>query len=398
MRILIDTLLISFRNLGRKKSRSALTIIGIAIGVASVVLIASIGDIGKYTINNELNALGLGGVMISGNKKTAGAQLGESHLEAIRRGGTVDSAIPVIVDYTKSYMRELMLDIVVWGIDYGANQVISLDARYGRLITKNDVSAAKRICVIDQNIAQAYYRRDNIVGKTITLQFAGGYEDFEIVGVVASGGSMMQGLMGDFIPSFVYIPYTTMQQLSSKQSFDQIAVKIKDGVDADVAAAQLVSSANAVSGIANGFKAENILSQKDKLNGVLDIITIVLSVIAGVSLVVAGLSIMTVMLVSVNERTREIGIKKSIGAKRKDILLEFLVEAFTISVFGSIMGTVTGIILIVLGCLPFGITVRLNSGLILFCILFSVATGVVFGVYPASIASKLRPVDALRCE
>lgn len=396
--MLIDTVLLSMKNLGRKKSRSLLTVMGIAIGVASVVLIASIGDIGKYTINQELDSLGVGGIMISGNKKIPGASLDNRHLEAIRQSGAVDSAIPIVVDYTKSYMRGLMLDTVVWGIDYGANQVIALDTLYGRLITKNDVLADKRVCVVDQNIAQAYYRRDNIVGKTMTLQFATGYEEFQVVGVVASGGSLMQGMMGSLIPSFIYLPYSTMQALSGKDSFDQIAIKIKDSIDPEVAGAQLISISNGVSGVSSGFKAENMQSQKNKLNGVLDIITVVLAAIAGVSLIVAGLSIMTVMLVSVNERTREIGIKKSIGANKKNIMWEFLIEAFTISLLGSLAGTAIGILLLVVGCLPFGIPVRFNVELIIFCIIFSVLIGVVFGVYPATIASKLRPVDALRCE
>lgn len=395
---MVDTILLSLKNLRRKKSRNMLTVMGIAIGVASVVLIASIGDIGKYTINQEINSLGVGGVMISGNKKLPGADLGEAHLDAIRRSGAVDSAIPIVVDYTKSYMRELMLDTVVWGIDYGANQVISMEAIHGRLITKNDVLAGKKVCVVDQNIAQAYYKRDNIVGKTLTLQFAAGYEEFEIVGIVASGGSLMQGLMGEIIPSFLYLPYTTMQKLSGKDSFDQIAIQIKDGVDENVAGSQLVSICNGVSGISNGFKAENMQSQKNKLGGVLDIVTMVLSAIAGVSLIVAGLSIMTVMLVSVNERTREIGIKKSIGANQRNILWEFLIEALTISVIGSLVGTVIGVLLVIIGCLPFGIPIRFNVELIVFCIFFSIFVGVVFGVYPATIASKLRPVDALRCE
>ena len=396
--MLIDTVLLSMKNLGRKKSRSLLTVMGIAIGVASVVLIASIGDIGKYTINQELDSLGVGGVMISGNKKVPGVSLDDRHLDAIRQSGAVDSAIPIVVDYTKSYMRELMLDTVVWGIDYGANQVIALEALYGRLITKNDVLAGKRVCVVDQNIAQAYYKRDNIVGKTMTLQLATGYEEFQVVGVVASGGSLMQGIMGDLIPSFIYLPYSTMQTLSGKDSFDQIAIRIKDGIDPDVAGAQLISISNGVSGISGGFKAENMQSQKNKLNGVLNIITVVLAAIAGVSLIVAGLSIMTVMLVSVNERTREIGIKKSIGANKKNILWEFLIEAFTISLFGSLAGTAIGMMLLVIGCMPFGIPVRFNVELIVFCVFFSMFIGVVFGVYPASIASKLRPVDALRCE
>jgi putative ABC transport system permease protein len=388
----------SLFNLGRKKSRSLMTVMGIAIGVASVVLIASIGDIGKAAITSEIESLGVGGLMISSNRKLPGTQLADEQLDTIRASGTVDSAIPIVLEYTKTYMRELMMDAAVWGIDYGANQVFHLNSLYGRLITKNDVTARRNICVVDQNIAQAFYKRDNIVGKTVTVQFASGYQELEIVGVVSSGGNLLQGLIGEIIPCFVYMPYTTLQDLSGKDSFDQIAVRVKPGVDGDVAGVQIVSALSNASGVQGGFKADNMLSQKAKLDSVLNIITIVLSAIAGVSLIVAGLSIMTVMLVSVNERTREIGIKKSIGASRRSILFEFLIEAFAISLIGSLAGTVVGVLLIIIGCIPFGIAITLNVGTIVFCIFFSIFVGVVFGVYPATLASKMRPVDALRFE
>lgn len=397
--MITDTIKLAIRNLGRKKSRSLLTVAGIGIGVASVVLIASIGEIGKFMIDEEVSNLGVGGVMVSGNNKVAGAQLDERHLSAIQQSSAVDNAAPIVVDYTKSYMRELMMDVVVWGTDTGAGQVIALEPLYGRMLSKNDIAAERKVCVIDQNIAQAYYKRDNIVGKTLSLQFAGGNETFEVIGVVASGGALMQGLMGDVIPSFIYLPYTTMQELSGKSGFDQIAVSIKEGVDEDVAASQFVSLCSRISGVdGNGFSAENMQSQKNKLGKVVDIVTVALSAIAGVSLIVAGLSIMTVMLVSVGERTREIGIKKSIGASQRDILWEFMVEAFSISVIGSLAGTGFGLLCLLLGCLPFGLPLRINMQLIAFCILFSILVGVVFGVYPASVASKLKPVDALRCE
>jgi len=394
----LDTLIISFKNLGRQKMRSFLTVLGIAIGVASVVLIASIGDIGKYTINEELSSLGVQGVLISRNNKVAGTQLTQEHLEAIRGSGTVDSAIPLMVDYSKTYMRELTMDTVVWGIESGSDQAISLEALHGRLFTNNDVTACRYVCVVDQNVAQAYYKRDNIVGKTLAIQFAGGNQEFEVVGVASSGGNLMQGLMGSIIPSFVYIPYTTMQALSGTEDFDQIVVRTREGVDGDVAGTQLVSAMNRLSGVNTGFKAENMAKGQGKLNNVLDTVTMVLSAIAGVSLVVAGLSTMTMMLVSVGERTREIGIKKSIGATRRMILYEFLIEAFTISLLGSLIGTALGILCVVVGCLPFGVTICINVELVLFCIVFSVCIGTVFGVYPASVAAKLRPVDALRCE
>jgi putative ABC transport system permease protein len=310
----------------------------------------------------------------------------------------VDSAIPVVLDYTKTYMRELMMDAAVWGIDYGASQVFYLNSLHGRLLTKNDVTAHRDVCVVDQNVARAYYKRDNIVGKTVSIQFASGNRELEIVGVVSSGGNLLQGLIGEVVPCFVYMPYTTLQDYSGKDSFDQIAVKIKPGVDGDIAGEQIQNVLVDYTGVSGGFKAENMASQKEKLDSVLNIITVALSAIAAVSLIVAGLSIMTVMLVSVNERTREIGIKKSIGASRRSILTEFMVEAFAISVIGSLIGTAVGVLLIVVGCLPFGIPIRINSQIVLVCIAFSILVGVVFGVYPASVASKLKPVDALRCE
>lgn len=395
---MLDMLRMSLFNLGRKKSRTFMTVMGIAIGVASVVLIASIGDIGKYTINEELDTLGVGGIMVSSNRKLPGTALTDEHLDLIRDSGAVDSAIPVVLDYTKTYMRELMMDAAVWGIDYGANQVFYLNSLYGRLLTKNDVTARRDVCVVDQNIAQAFYKRDNIVGKTVSVQFASGTRELEIVGVVSSGGNLLQGLIGEVVPCFLYMPYTTLQDYSGKDSFDQIAVKVKAGVDGDIAGEQIQNALSEATGVPGGFKADNMAGQKQKLDNVLNIITIALSAIAGVSLIVAGLSIMTVMLVSVTERTREIGIKKSIGASRRNILVEFLVEAFAISVIGSLAGTVVGILLIIIGCMPFGITVRINMQLVAFCILFSILVGVVFGVYPASVASKLRPVDALRQE
>jgi putative ABC transport system permease protein len=252
--------------------------------------------------------------------------------------------------------------------------------------------------VVDQNVARAYYKRDNIVGKTVSIQFASGNRELEIVGVVSSGGNLLQGLIGEVVPCFVYMPYTTLQDYSGKDSFDQIAIKIKPGVDGDIAGEQIQNVLVDYTGVTGGFKAENMASQKEKLDSVLNIITVALSAIAAVSLIVAGLSIMTVMLVSVGERTREIGIKKSIGASRRSILTEFMVEAFAISVIGSLIGTAVGVLLIVIGCLPFGIPIRINGQIVLVCIAFSILVGVVFGVYPASVASKLKPVDALRCE
>lgn len=385
----------AWRSLFRKKFRTILTLISIAIGVASVVLISMIGDTGKGAINEEINALGLGNLSVSAVQKSA-VTLDETDLERVQQMDFVDDAVPIMMEYTDAVSRGLICNVVAWGIDAGDKQIISLDLLHGSLFTKEEVSKAQKVCLVDEEYAQSVYKRSNIVGKTIKVRLNGVYEELKVIGVVASGGNMLQSLLTDYIPSFIYLPYSTLQQTAARHSFDQIAVKVEPDYDLDMAITRLEHMLNAQN--ANSYRVENTQKTKQTFYDILNIVTMVLSLIAGISLMVAGLGIMTVMLSAVSERTREIGIKKSIGAKQKNILLEFLVEAFTISLIGSIIGCISGLSLMLLAGWLLGIAVSVNVSMILFCVLFTVCIGMVFGVYPAYRASKLLPVDALRFE
>ncbi|MEM1483557.1 ABC transporter permease [Oscillospiraceae bacterium PP1C4] len=396
--MLFDSLICSFRNLGRKKFRSFLTISGIAIGVASVVLIGSIGEIGKNTINKELSSLGLGSITVSADSKFTNLKMTQDDLALIRGTPSVESATPIVVDYSSVRMRGLVANSVLWGIDDGETPIISLTPKYGRMLNQTDLASAANACVIDSNVAQLFYKRDNIVGKTMDVMIGGSYVTLEIVGIASSGGNILQNMVGDVIPSFIYVPYTTLQRYKGESTFEQIAVTLKDRSNIESSSEQLAAAINRLHNLDRGFKTDNISKQKDSLNNMLGIITTVLSAIAAVSLVVAGLGIMTVMIVSVNERTREIGIKKSIGATSGIILVEFLIEAFTISLVGSIMGVAIGLGLVWIGCTIMSIPVSINLGLLGISVALSVSIGVIFGVYPATMAAKLRPVDALRTD
>lgn len=378
--------------------RSFLTIAGIAIGVASVVVIGSIGEIGKDTINQELSSLGLGSVTVSADKKFTNLKMNEEDLQLIRNSPCVSSATPIVVDYSSVRMRGLVANTVLWGYDNTDSQIISLSPKYGRMLNQMDLVSASNVCIVDTNMAKLFYHRENIVGKHLDAMIGGSYVNLEIVGVASSGGNILQSMVGDVIPSFAYLPYTTLQRYKGESTFSQIAVTINNENSIDSASEQLIATMNRSHNLDRGFKIDNISEQKDTLNNMLGIITIILSAIAAVSLVVAGLGIMTVMIVSVNERTREIGIKKSIGATKSIIMTEFLIEAFTISLMGSFMGVAVGLGLVWLGCLILNITMLVDIKLLIISIVISNVVGMIFGVYPATIAAKMKPVDALRTE
>ena len=209
----------------------------------------------------------------------------------------------------------------------------------------------------------------------------------------------MQNMLGEYVPSFLYLPYTTMQSASGQDHFDRIAVRAAEGEDPDRVGEEIITQLCQTSGRSESMcTVENMAKQKEGLNRIMDLVTLVLSAIAAISLVVAGLGIMTMMLTSVNERTKEIGIKKSIGASEGIILLEFLIEAFTLSLVGSIIGAGVGLGIVLICCAIGGIPMAINWTLTWAVIGFTVLLGVLFGVYPAAIAAKLRPVDALRFE
>ena len=394
---MFDLFRCAFQNLTRKKSRTWLTILSIAVGVASVILISSIGAIGTQTVNREIDELGIGALTVSSNSLGADQiALGEEHLNFLRIQSQVAEAVPVLTEKARVEMRGLLADGMIWGIDAGAKQIFNLDLQYGRLFRKEDILSGQKICLVDETMAQAFYHRENIVGKKLKISLDGHYETFDIVGVVSSGGNILQNFIGEYVPSFVYIPYTSMQRTLGQNGFDQIALKVEEETNIDAFSEQIIRELEELEGKEGVFRAQNIAQQKEKLNHIMQLVSQILSTIAGISMVVAGLGIMTVMLAAVSERTREIGIKKSIGATKVDIIREFLIEAFALSLLGSLTGIVVGLSIAWIGCQVLHTDFLFQGGSVLFTILFAIGNGLIFGVYPSLKAANLKPVEALR--
>lgn len=377
----------------RNRLRLFLTVGGITIGVLSVIIISILGEVGKTTVDKKLTSMGLDSVVVSVNSGQ-GSGLCEDDLYKLTDVEEIRKAIPLMSLVTYSVIRETNSDCMLWGINEDANNVIDLDVLHGRLINKGDVSSNARVCLIDEELARESYSRSNIVGKKISVEINGTMQEYEIIGIVQNGVNVLQSMLGNVIPSFVYIPYTTFQNASAKNNFDQIAVKLHDtNISINDKIETIITAGN---NDRTAVSVENLLGQKDALSSILDIVTIILTFIAGISLLVSGLSIMTVMMVAVSERTREIGIKKSIGASKGDILTEFLIESALITLLGSAIGIALGILIGIVGCVIMDIEIMINIKLVLGVFIFTLFTGLTFGVYPAYRASKLKPVEALR--
>lgn len=381
-------------NLKRSRLRTLITAAGIGIGIFSVVIITCIGDVGSRLVDGKLSGMGMDNVLVSASK-TAFTGLNEYDLYKICQLDNVENAMPLMNIVTicrAEYTGDI--DCMAWGVNEDAGDVIELNMVYGRLINRGDVIGGAKVCIVDEELAQKLYSRADIIGKSVSLFAGGKFCEYEVVGVVRSGVNMLQSMLGDFMPSFAYIPYTSMSAQTGQEYFDRIAVRLNENNESTAGAVERLM----FDGRSNDpkFSVDNLLSQKEQLGGIMSAVSAVLTIIAGISMVIAGMSIMTVMLVSVNERTREIGIKKSIGATNISIMIEFLSESILLTLIGSLAGTAAGLGITWAGCTVFGVEMCVNWVKIAIILGYSGISGTIFGVYPACRAARMRPSEALR--
>ena len=377
----------------RSRSRSALTMSAVAIGIFSVTVISAAGQIGTAKINDSLDDMGVNSVLVEAQE--AGVALSDSDIDALGGLSGVNGAMPLMAQVTKCELIESNVSCMVWGVNEKADEIISMKAIHGRLIDRSDLKKAENICVIDDEIALETYGRTNIVGKTVSVNFGGKYTDFTVIGVAESGLSPIQNMMNDAVPYFVYIPYTTAQNISGKSEYDKIAVLLDKSGDGETAIDRIKTCMANVKG-EGSIKISELQSQKKQLDGILAAATSALSFTAGISLAVASVSVMTAMLVSVGERKREIGIKKSLGARNIRIVGEFLAESTMICIIGSIIGIAAGCAVAFVIGLAVGESFVMQTDIMLIAVAVSAVIGMISGSDPAYKAARMKPVDALK--
>lgn len=395
-----DMLRFSFRSVSRGKARTALSVLAVAIGVASIFLISSIGETGRSAVQTQMEKLGISGLTLYESALDSSAQpLTVSDAEYINRNVEgVLHAMPLTVQYGEYRLKNWKGNTVVWGVGDNLDSVISLSVVYGRLPNRTEIDYGAHVAVIDDALAKKIYKRDNIVGKKMSVTIGESSETFTVIGIISSQKSGINDLVGNSLPEFVYIPYTVAEEMSGSGELDQIAIQCASGADMDRVGKNIESLMNRRHRTQNGYTVENISGYRDRLDSVAGLISLFMSAVAGISLCVAGLGVMNSMLSSTSERRREIGICMAVGAQRRDVALCFLLEAFLICSAGGLAGILTGSFLSLLASRLFSMAPVFRLRHILLAELIAMVFGLTFGVIPAVRASGLNPIDALREE
>jgi putative ABC transport system permease protein len=401
-----STFKIAFRALRRNKLRSVLTALGIIIGVGAVIAMVGIGNGAKAQVEAQIASLGQNVIIVSSGSMTASGirtgwggagTLKIEDADAIRREIAGIAAVSEEIISTSQ---------VAAGNQNWLTRIYGESAEYfdlrqwaladGAPFTPQDVRSANKICVIGRTTASQIYGNDDAVGQVLRIKNV----PFIITGVLAAKGFTTQGVDQDDI---VVMPYTSaMKRVVGGTTLRNINLQVGDAKEMSAAQQQIIGLLrqrhNIRAGKDDDFTVRNQQEIADAATATTDVMTGLLGAIAGVSLIVGGIGIMNIMLVSVTERTREIGTRMAVGAHGRDILTQFLIEAISLSSVGGIIGIITGVagakIIAVVKQWPSLISV--SSIVIAF--LVSAAVGIFFGFYPARKAAQLDPIDALRYE
>jgi len=377
--------------------------LGIIIGISSVIAIVSIGDSMKGVMDNLYADVGKNrAVMYVGNiddmRSTDFFYQDDLDIIKDRMGEKISYIVPSESVRSDVTLGKKSIKLNMACVDSGYENVQKVKMLYGRMINKSDVERRAKIVVLEQNAAIKLFGKENAVGQYIRVKIDNNIEDLLITGVYKNEISPFLAMMqGQSMYEESYIPYTMPYSSDYAHYALDIFISEKYSVSSvlDEVGSLVAKLKNRQPENYYLYSAE---AEQTSINAVLGGLSLAVAAIAAISLLVGGIGIMNIMLVSVTERTREIGIKKSLGARTKDVLFQFLIESATLSAIGGIVGTACGIGLVTLGSLFIPIPVVINPASIMIAVVFSMIIGVFFGYYPAKKAAKSDPIDALRYE
>ena len=403
---LLETMKIALRALARNKLRSALTMLGIIIGVGAVIAMVGIGNGAQKEVQNRIAAMGTNLLYVSAGS----VNVGGTHLGAGATQTLVSSDVTAILNEAPAVANAAPVSSastqLVFGNQNWATTVTGTEPQYfdirdwafskGDTFSEDDVRRAANVAVIGETVRQNLFGNGNPVGQTIRA----GNLPFTVVGVLTAKGT--SGMGGDQDDG-IYVPITTLQKKITGQDWlRNIMVSAKSQAESYAAQDQITAILRdrhrLRAGDPDDFSIRNLADIAELADQSAQVMTMLLASIAGVSLIVGGIGIMNIMLVSVTERTKEIGVRVAIGATEQDVQRQFLLESVVLSLLGGAVGIIVGIGSSILINYVLHWTVSVSALAIGAAVIFSTAIGVAFGYYPARKAARLDPIEALRFE
>jgi putative ABC transport system permease protein len=393
----------ALESLKSNKLRSFLTMLGIIMGVFSVITIVAIGNAAQAYMDTQFEQLGANTIQISYRNNN---NIDQQDYLTLKDLDIIKKAVPEIKNILGS--RQSFGEVKVgkksrtaifYGVSSQIKSFMPIEMDKGRMINEMDIKNAAKVAVVDKNFAVKYLIGQEPIGKIIQLRIRGGYVKLKIAGVTESEGNIFSNMMGEDFPTMIYIPVTTAMEITGNKQLNEIRVSVPgNSAQLKVIGSRIIKALEFTHKNKDKYRPSNSADIQKSLSGVLGVVSSVLLVIAVITLIVGGIGIVNILLVSVTERIREIGIRKALGARKGDIILQFLTESILMTGFSGLIG-------IFLGILSGGIISNLikippvvDLKVIILSFLGSVLLGLVFGVYPAKRAADLDPIESLRYE
>jgi putative ABC transport system permease protein len=402
--MLWNTLLLALKEIRRNLTRSFLTVLGILIGVAAVITMVTLGNGATAAVSTQISSLGSNLLMVRpGQRLGAGRDTAGAAAFKLADASAIESEVSQLNGVAPVVSRTVT--VVHLASNWSTSVVGSSNAYFsvgnwkivdGRIFSDTELQTGKAVCVLGETTSNKLFGSENPVGGTIRIkQFS-----CEVIGLLAAKG---QSSMGRDQDDTIVMPLRTVQRrLTGNQDVGMLLVSVQDGASTSAAKQQIEVLMRERRRIAANQEDDfNVLDTREiaeMLSSTTRVLTLLLGAVAAVSLLVGGVGIMNIMLVSVTERTREIGIRLAVGALEREVLLQFLIEAVVLSSIGGLLGmmlaTVASIVLANLMAVPYVFGLQIN----LLAFLFSAAIGVIFGYFPARRAARMDPIEALRHE